>query len=191
MIWHFLLTATRSPARQQMFRRFLVIEIIVLAVAILLCAARRDTAVLAIVGDASLLLGIVQGALIIGWRLVQWPKSQALETLLLANLSSAAVMRGEQFVGIVQLVALALASVPILSFAIVMGWLPLLSVWLIPLNMLLASSVVGFGLVWWVYEPLWLRRWGERLAGTLLIAYFVVGGLAGEHTLPLLREYGG
>jgi hypothetical protein len=51
------------------------------------------------------------------------------------------------------------------------------------------GAITGLGLTVWAYEPLGVRRWGERLVLGLILLYLVVGVLAGEnlrHWLDLL-----
>jgi hypothetical protein len=97
-------------------------------------------------------------------------------------------MAGEQAVGLGQLAALSLSGVPVLALLAGWGWLPTWSVLLLPMQGLLWGSVIGFGLVAWAYELAAVRRWCERMMAGVLALYFVIGGLAGEHTLPLLRS---
>jgi hypothetical protein len=165
-----------------------VLHLSVLAMTLLMLAVNRSGRLFSIMGDAHILLGIVEGALLVGWRLVQWPKSQALEPLLLANLSSRSVMAGEQSVGIGQLLLLAISGVPVLVLASVLGWVDPVSIVLLPIQTLIWGGVVGFGLVVWAYESASVRRMGERFVGGMMTAYFLLGGLAGEHTLSLLRS---
>ena len=187
MLGDFFRSAGRSPSRQRLFRWMVVLHLAVLGMALLMLGASRSGRVFSILGDAHVLLGIVEGSILIGWRLAQWPKSQALEPLLLANLSSRAVMAGEQSVGIGQLVLLSLSGVPVLVLASALGWIDPASILLLPIQTLIWGSLVGFGLVVWAYESTSTRRVGERLVGGLMTAYFVLGGLAGEHTLGVLR----
>jgi hypothetical protein len=43
------------------------------------------------------------------------------------------------------------------------------------------GAVTGLGLTVWAYEPLRVRRWGERVVLGLILVYLVVGVLAGEN----------
>ena len=191
MLREFFKQASRSPSRQRFFRTLAVIHFLVLSMVILIVLQGKRIPLAAAVGDAIVLLGIVEGALVVGWRLVQWPKSRALEPLLLANLSSAGVMAGEQAVGMTFLALLQAVSLPLLAILHSFHHLPAYSLWLFPMQGLLWGAITGFGLAWWAYEPKNVRWWGERILGLVLCVYFVVGGLAGEHTIPLLRSMPG
>ncbi|MBY0588187.1 hypothetical protein K2X85_13485 [bacterium] len=188
MLVDFFRWAGRSPSRNRTFRLLVVMHLVVLGATVLLVMLSRQSRVFSIVGFAHLLLGIVEGALVIGWRLVQWPKSQSLEPLLLANISSRAVMAGEQAVGLAQMALIALSGVPLLCLLAGLGWMDPVGVLLLPVQGFLWGSAVGFGLVAWAYEVASVRLWAERILGTMLATYFVIGGLAGEHTLGLLRS---
>jgi hypothetical protein len=191
MLIEFFRQASRSPSRQRFFRTMGVIHFLVLAAVILIVFQGHRIPIAAAVGDGIILLGIVEGALVVGWRLVQWPKSRALEPLLLANLSSASVMAGEQVVGLTMLASLQIVSLPLLTILHSYGHLPFYSLWLFPLQGLLWGALTGFGLVWWAYEPKIVSWWGERVIGLVLLMYFIIGGLAGEHTIPFLRQLPG
>src|SRR5262249_15238090 len=42
------------------------------------------------------------------------------------------------------------------------------------------GAVTGLGLTTWAYEPIAVRRWGERIAILGVLVYLLVGVLAGE-----------
>jgi hypothetical protein len=188
MLIDFLRLAGRSPSRQRVFRLLVMVHVLVLSATALVVMQNQMPRTFSMMGFAHLMLGIVEGALAIGWRLVQWPKSQSLEPLLLANLSSRSVMSGEIAVGMSQMGLLSLSGIPILVMLASLGWTDGSAIFLLPLQSFLWGSAVGLGLVTWAYETATIRRWGERVVGVLLAAYFFIGGLAGEHTLGLLRS---
>lgn len=134
-----------------------------------------------------LIAAIVEGALMLGWRLSQLPKSQALEFLLVSQARPAMIFIAEALVGIVLFALVQLSGLPILVWMLSEGMLlpddlsPLL---LIPF---LWGLVTGLGLTTWAYEPAIVRRWGERLIGMMILLYLVIGVLAAEH-LPLWLE---
>lgn len=191
MIGEFFRQASRSPRRQKNLRTVFIAHQAVLFGITAYLAIRHHPGVFALLADALLLLGIVEGALLIGWRLAQWPKSRSLEPLLLANLSPARVMVGEQAVGLAMLALVSASSLPLLTFLAARQILPMHAVWFLPLQGFAWGSVVGFGLTWWTYESERFRWWGEKVLGTALTVYLLVGGLAGEHTLATLRSLPG
>src|SRR5437870_3949463 len=98
----FYTTAAVSPGRQRSFRQLVVMHLLIVTGAgWWMSAAGPKTAM----GFGSLLLvvGIVEGALLIGWRLTQLPKSQALEFLLVSHLSPWRVFLAEAAVGLTRL----------------------------------------------------------------------------------------
>lgn len=137
-----------------------------------------------LLGNALLIAGIVEGAVVVGWRLTQLPKSQALEFLLVSPLRPPGVLLGEALVGLARLALVTLSGLPVLLLFVVEGTLlveDLPAVILLPWTW---GAVTGLGLTTWAYEPLAVRRWGERLTGALIVVYLVIGVLAGEN-LPL------
>jgi hypothetical protein len=78
MLYPFFALAFLSPGRQQAFRLLVVAHVLILGAALLVVLA-GNAETRPVVGHALLVAGIVEGALLIGWRLTQLPKSQALE----------------------------------------------------------------------------------------------------------------
>src|SRR5258708_28406452 len=67
-----------------------------------------------LLGVIVLVAGIIEGALLIGWRLTQLPKSQALEFLLVSAVRPSTVLIAEALVGLTLLGMVTLAGLPIL-----------------------------------------------------------------------------
>jgi hypothetical protein len=111
-----------------------------------------------------------------------------MELLLVTALSPRRAMFGEQMVGVTLFFFVALSAAPILAAMVALDWLNPAEAILLPLHGFLWGAVVGLGLAWWAYEPLALRRWGERLSIVGLLLYLIVGGLAGEHTFRMLAS---
>src|SRR6185437_4200635 len=114
-----------------------------------------------LIGNALLIAGIIEGALLIGWRLTQLPKSQALEFLLVSPLRPPGLLLAETLVGVTQLGLVTLAGLPVLLLLVADGRLDPLD----PLPLLLMpftwGAITGLGLTVWAYEPRGVRRWGE------------------------------
>src|SRR5438105_6555242 len=79
MLAPFLRVAMTSPARQAGFRRVVVGHVALVAALMAVAIQDGSLGTLAIVAQVLLVLGIVEGSALIGWRLTQLPKSQALE----------------------------------------------------------------------------------------------------------------
>jgi hypothetical protein len=179
MLSAFFALAARSPSRQLAFRRVVTIHIVLLAT--LLGAVRWFAGGAEILGHAMLVAGIVEGAILIGWRLTQLPKSQALEFLLVSPIRPRRLFVAEALVGLAQLVLVTLSGLPLLTIGVFEGTLdsfdpaPLLT---IPLFW---GAVAGLGLTVWAYEPTSVRRCGEKIAIGVIAVYLIVGVLAGEH----------
>ncbi|MFO0949176.1 MAG: hypothetical protein U1D30_25240 [Planctomycetota bacterium] len=178
--------AGRSPTRQTGFRQFLAIHVLSLAGVVLACAWMENRRLPGVVGIAMVLLSVIEGALLLGWRLTQWPKSKALELLLVTSLSPRRAMLGEEFVGVTLYTFVSLSGLPILVGMVGLDWIEPTVAATLFLNAYSWGLVVGLGLVWWAYEPLRLRQWGEKFSLVGLLLYLIVGGLAGEHTFRVL-----
>jgi hypothetical protein len=132
-------------------------------------------------GNALLIAGIVEGALLIGWRLAQLPKSQALEFLLVTQLQPSRILLAEALVAIWRFVLVTASGGPFLVFLWWMGAIDgydAAALFALPLVWGLAT---GLGLAAWAYEPLEVRVWGERLMLAGVLVYLVVGVLVGEN----------
>jgi hypothetical protein len=187
MLAPFFTLAAQSPTRQRTFRRAVAIHLLVLTgVAWSLWPTPGASA--EALGQTLLIAGIVEGAALIGWRLTQLPKSQALEFLLVSPLRPHRLFLGEAAVGLAQLALLTLSGLPVLLLLVLNGNLnpydplPLL---LIPL---VGGAATGLGLTMWAYEVEWVRRIGERLLLGLVVVYLIVGVLAGENLVLWLQR---
>jgi hypothetical protein len=170
--------AMKSPGRQLAFRRVVVLH---LAITSILAAAMFLTRFSAAwLGQAMLILAIVEGAALVGWRLVQLPKSQALEFLLVSPLQPWRVFLIEALAGAGRLMMVTLAGLPVLLFLTFTGKITLDDMPALISAPLLCGLLSGFGLTAWAYETISIRRWGERLAIVGLVIYLVVGVLAAE-----------
>src|SRR5947207_3105919 len=182
MLTPFFTLAARSPGRQQSFRRAVVAHLGVLAGgtwAVTAAGAGYDAATL--LGPLLLVAGIVEGAVLLGWRLTQLPRSQALEFLLVSPLQPRRVFLAEALVGLARLALVTLAGLPVLVVLMAHGLLR--PAMLAPLLVLpwTWGAVTGFGLTVWAYEPQKVRRWGERVVLGLVVVYLGAGVLGGEH----------
>src|SRR5262245_45291428 len=102
MLAPFFRQAAVSPARQRVLRGAAAVHLAVLAYGswAVLAAGAGPERVRADVLLGSLLVtaGIVEGALLLGWRLTQLPRSQALEFLLVSPLRAERVFLAEALV---------------------------------------------------------------------------------------------
>jgi hypothetical protein len=174
----FFALAARSPSRQIAFRRVVVAHLLLLAAAWLALRWHTPPEML---GHLLLVAGIVEGAVLVGWRLTQLPRSQALEFLLVSPLRPRRVFVAEALVGLTHLALVGLAGLPMLALLVVDGHLHALDPMPLLLIPLAWGAVAGLGLTVWAYEPIWLRRLGEKIAISLVVGYLVVGVLAGEN----------
>jgi hypothetical protein len=184
MLTPFFTQAARSPARQQAFRRAVASHLCVLGGGLWAVGAAGGTFDAAtLLGPLLLVAGIVEGAVLLGWRLTQLPRSQALEFLLVSPLHPRRVFLAEALVGLGRLALVTLSGLPVLLILAVHGLL--LQSALIPLLVLPFTwgAVTGLGLVVWAYEPALVRRWGERVILALLLVYLSVGVLGAEHVV--------
>jgi hypothetical protein len=126
-------------------------------------------------------MGIVEGAALLGWRLAQMPKSQALEFLLVSPVRPHWVLLAEASVGMTLLALVTLSGLPILALLVVDGRLEMLDPLVLLVMPFTWGAITGMGLTVWAYEPVGVRRWGERGVIGLILLYLVIGVLAGEH----------
>jgi hypothetical protein len=177
----FFALAARSRSRQGVFRRVVAAHLLVLAAGWLALAVRGPARSAELFAHLMLVAGIVEGAVLVGWRLAQMPKSQALEFLLVTPMRPRRIFVAEAMVGLAQLALVGLSGLPVLVLLVADGLLqpadplPLLG---IPMAW---GAVAGLGLTVWAYEPAWLRRGGEKVMIALIVVYLLVGVLAGEH----------
>jgi hypothetical protein len=181
MLYPFFALAAQSPTRQHTLRRAVVAHVLLLGgVAWAVCRQPPSEAP-TLIGHLALVAGIVEGALLVGWRLTQLPKSQALEFLLVSPVRPARLLLGEGLVGLTLLGLVTLSGLPVLVLLVAAGRLdPLDPVPLLAMPFTW-GAVTGLGLTVWAYEPQNVRRWGERVVLGLVLLYLVVGVLAGEH----------
>ena len=181
MLYPFFALAAVSPGRQRAFRFLAAGHLLVLAGGILALGRTQGLAPAVLLGNLLLVAGIVEGALLVGWRLAQLPKSLALEFLLVSPLQPWDVLLAEALVGLSRLALVNLAGLPVILLLVLEGVVVAADVPLLILMPLIWGAVTGLGLTAWAYEPAGVRRWGERLVLGLVIIYLIVGILAGEN----------
>jgi hypothetical protein len=181
MLRSFLTLAFHSPERQQAFRRTVVGHLALILVLLLTQGAGAPRQPSLALGLTLLVAGIVEGAVLIGWRLTQLPKSQALEFLLVTPLRPRQLFLAEALVGVLRLGLVTLAGLPVLVLLVSDGRLDVLDVAVLLVMPFTWGAVTGLGLTVWVYESIVVRRWGERVVIGLLVVSLAVGALAGEN----------
>lgn len=181
MLKPFFTTAMLAPGRQATFRRIAVLHVLFLAALGSAAAASRTVGTLNAVANIILILGIVEGASLIGWRLTQLPKSQALEFLLVSPVQPRRVFLAEFLVGAARFGLICLAGVPVLLGMVLTGAIALPDLWPLALLPFVWGVVAGLALTVWAYEPLAVRRVGEVIAIGGVLVYLVVGILAAEN----------
>jgi hypothetical protein len=189
MIWAFFQVASRSPGRRSSLCSLLAAHFVIASAAAWAAAAREPSEARALLGNVLLTTGIVEGALLLGWRLTQLPKSQALEFLLVSELRPQQILFGEAMVGLARLALATLAGTPALLYLARGGLLEagdLVALVAIPYTW---AAVTGVGLTVWAYEPRKVRKWCERLMIAAIIFYLAVGVLAGENLRGWLTRF--
>ena len=181
MFSSFFALAALSPTRQRTFRRVVVAHLLVLSAAAWPLVREGPHGSPALLGHLLLVAGVVEGAALVGWRLAQMPKSQALEFLLVSPLRPHWLFLHEACVGLAQLGLVTLAGLPLLALFVAVGLLDPLDPVPLLVMPLTWGAVVGLGLAAWAYEPNAVRRWGERGTIALVVLYLAVGVLAGEN----------
>src|SRR5262245_44163516 len=175
----FFTLAMTSPERQHAFRRMVVFHLALVA-GIGFAVHALPNVPLANLTHVLVIASIIEGAFLIGWRLVQLPKSLALEFLLVSPLQPRRVFFSEALAGLGRLALVQLAGLPVLYLLTLGGKLYLSDLPPLLLVPYLWGGITGLGLTTWAYERLGIRRWGERVMIVLIIIYLVVGVLAAE-----------
>ena len=181
MLAPFFSVAMLAPGRQVTFRRLAVLHVALLG-GLAAAAFRSDSPTsVTTVAQILLALGLVEGAALIGWRLTQLPKSQALEFMLVSPVQPRRLFFAEALVGVCRFALVTLAGLPVLGVMVFAG----LADWpdLVPLGAMpfVWGTVAGLGLTAWVYEPVKVRRVGEMIGLLGVLVYLVVGVVAGEN----------
>jgi hypothetical protein len=182
----FFRLAALSPSRQSSFRRTVLAHLALLLVSIGWACHRPENS-LTCIAYFLLTAGIVEGAALVGWRLAQLPKSQALEFLLVTPMNPRRVFLAEAAVGLSRLALVTLSGLPVLLLLVLtgnLGFLDILPLLVMPFTW---GAITGLGLTAWAYESIWIRRWGERLILAITVVYLTVGVLAGEHLATWVR----
>jgi hypothetical protein len=188
MFTSFFTIAMRAPGRQLGFRRSVVVHTVLLAILSFWLSRNPTDTTRAVVGQFLLVVGLVEGAAVIGWRLTQLPKSQALEFFLTSPIQPKRLFLAESLVGIARFGLICLAGLPVLIpllFENILSWPDAFMMLGMPF---IWGSIVGVGLTAWVYEPILIRRIGEVFAMLGVLLYLVVGVLAGEHLRLWLEQ---
>src|SRR5262245_3651630 len=179
MLTAFLSQAMRAPNRQAAFRRAATVHVTVLAAAAGGGLA-TGSAVAPLLGHLLLVAAIVEGAALVGWRLTQLPKSQALEFLLVSPLHPRPVFLAEAAIGLARLGLIQFAGLPVLTLLLFTGQVVPADLGPLLLVPFLYGGLTGLGLTAWAYEPLRVRRAGELVTLGLIVLYLAVGILAVE-----------
>jgi hypothetical protein len=185
----FFAQAARSPGRQRVFRRTVVAHLaLLLALLALLPLSPSGGTPTVLFGQLLLIAGIVEGATLIGWRLTQLPKSQALEFLLVSPLRPFRVLLNEACVGLGLLALVTMSGLPLLCLLAASGVLSDADLFVMTILPCTWGAITGLLLTAWAYEPLRVRCWGERVVMILVLIYLVAGVLAGEKLSQWLHE---
>jgi hypothetical protein len=177
----FFVVAMQAPGRHRSFRRAAVGHFLILSALVGLSITVGPWGPPGLLGYLLLMLGMIEGAALIGWRLAQLPKSLALEFLIVTSLRPQRIFLSEAVVGIARFLLVQLTALPVFGFAILFGQYDTSD--LIPLAAMpvIWGIAVGIILTAWIYEPLPVRHVGELVGLFGVLVYLVVGMLAGEH----------
>ena len=179
-MWAFFTLAAVSNSRQRSFRAVVVGHLLMLLILFGGLVWRPATTSPVLLGAIVLIAGIIEGALLIGWRLTQLPKSQALEFLLVSSVRPPGILFAEALVGLTRLGFTTLTGLPIYLLMAERGLIYLADIPVLLAVPFVFGAVAGLGLTTWAYEPTGVRRWGEKLGILGVLVYLVVGVLAGE-----------
>ena len=188
MLKPFFVIAMQSRGRQSTFRRVVVLHCLLTGVLSLVASQAETASMLTNVGYGLLCLGIVEGAALIGWRLTQMPKSQALEFLLTSPIQPKRLFLAEAIVGVCRFALIQLAGLPIVGGLLFSGTVDpqdLLVLWVMPFAW---GLVAGLLLTSWIYEPQVVKGIGQLVAFGGVLVYLVIGVMAAENLLLWLQQ---
>jgi len=188
MLAPFFTAAMVAPNRQITFRRAVVAHVLFLTAAAWLLAVPGNPQGLITFAYISVCMAMVEAAALVGWRLTQMPKSQALEFMLVSPIQPKRVFLAEAIVGITRFSLVWLSGLPVFVGLLIAGRIvpedavPLI---LLPFAWGLATSM---GLTAWVYESLRARRIGELFGMFGVVMYLIIGVLAAENLAAWLQR---
>jgi hypothetical protein len=193
MFWAILRTHFRRGWQSRQLR---LLAILAVALAAGVVAARvlapadatHPRELIAYLAKAQLLIGIVSGGCIVGWRLAQLPKSRALEFALVAPGSDWEMIGGEALSAALRTTVVLSAPLPILLLLCGTGWLNATQATAIYAVPIAAGCFTGLGLAVAAYEPAWVRTLMERLLLLVIILYLVCCGLLGATFVPWISQ---
>jgi hypothetical protein len=180
MFGEFFRLAMRAPGRRSAFQWAVAVHLFIVLAGFHFAQSLGDQGPV-LLGQTLLVTSVVEGATLIGWRLTQLPKSQSLEFFLVSPLQPGAFFMAEAFVGLARLALVILSGLPVLVLCAAEGaieWVDLPVLLLMPFTW---GAITGLGLTCWAYEPLVLRKIGERFMFAGILFYLAVGVLAGEN----------
>ncbi len=180
MLAPFFVLAARSPSRQATLRKLVTAHLALLSTAAFVLAAQGPHSSAVFLGNLVLVAGIVEGAVLVGWRLTQLPRSQALEFLLVSPVQPRRLFLAEALVGLALLGLVSLSGLPILALLAAVGLLDPLDLAPLLIMPFTWGALTGVGLAAWAYQPKNVRRAGEVVMLLIILAYLIVGVLAGE-----------
>ena len=189
MLLHLARLAIASPSRRRTLLTMIVAHVGTLTMLGVGAALSGKGPEPLAIGNALLIAAIVEGALLVGWRLTQIPKSQALEFILVSELQPTRFLLDEAILAIAQFLIVTLSGVPFLVAFAAQGILSPADVGAALALPIAWGLVTGLGLTAWAYEPTEVRRWGERLILVGIVFYLVVGVLLGEALPGWLRAF--
>jgi hypothetical protein len=187
MLRSFFRLAAVCPGRQRGFRQAVAAHLILLAGCLGWACLHPENAASG-TGYVLLTAGIAEGAVLLGWRLTQLPKSQALEFLFVSPVRPWGLYVAEAAVGLYRLALITLSGLPVLVLMVVAGFLDVDDVAPFLIMSLTWGALTGFGLIAWAYEPRAVRRWAERAMLILIVIYLGVGVLAGEYLADWIKR---
>ncbi len=188
MLAPFFAVAMTAPGRQLTFRRMAVVHVLLVSVLALVTIQHPTADFISTVAQLLLVLGLVEGAAVIGWRLVQLPKSLALEFLLTSPIQPRRLFLAESLVGVSRFALVCLSGFPVLMMlplAGVVEWPDLLALLAMPF---VWGVIAGLCLTAWIYEPPAVRRLGELFGLLGVLVYLVIGVVAGENLRLWLQQ---
>ena len=136
-----------------------------------------------------LIWAFMVGGSLTGWRVTQFPKTRASEFYLMTPVSDWEIVGGEVLSGMLRSAFVIGSTTPVVAILWGLGWLELPQAITITVLPVAVGWATGLTVAVVAYQPVWLRRLGEKLFIVGLIFYLTFFGVLGMYTIPLLNSW--
>lgn len=189
MVRFYLLHQLRYAWATPALRATVAATVAVTAVIALGGNADSPTKLLVMLTWTQLLLAIVVGGFLTGWRVAQFPKSRAIEFHLVTPVSDWEHVGGELAAGMLRTLVVIVGGLPFVAAVLGAGWINAGEAASLVAVPLVGGWLSGLILATVAYEPPWVRRLLERAVLAGVMVYLLLVGLLGHWFVPWLIRW--